>query len=72
MIRNVAPVEAPCIFLENLLKIQIHIKKQKMLGNEATKKDVDFALVFGRKNLQKSSSCVDAVSIRENDTKNSG
>jgi len=43
-----------------------------MLRSEATKKDVDFALVFGWKNLQKSSSRVDAVSIRENDTKKTG
>ena len=40
-----------------------------MLRSEATKKDGDFARVFNGKNLQKSSSRVDAVSIRENDTK---
>ena len=43
-----------------------------MLRSEVTKKNVDFAMFFGSKNLQKSSSCVDAVSIRENDTKNEG
>ena len=43
-----------------------------MLCSEATKKNVDFALVYNRKNHRKSSSRVDAVSIRENATKNKG
>ena len=41
-----------------------------MLRSEATKENVDFALVFARKNIRKSSSRVDAVSIHENVTKN--
>ena len=41
-----------------------------MLRSEATKLFFDFALVFARKNNRKSSSHVDAVSIRENDIKN--
>ena len=43
-----------------------------MLRSEATKTNQDVALVFGWKNIKKSSSCVDTVSIRENDTKKAG